>query len=932
MGQRDAPQVQPEGRAPLAPRAAGRLVGAYMEPRKTETTGATVAGGATAGYARPMSSPREPSRGSSLGDSPPDADEAAVWARVKAVFLEVIERPESERAAFLLEACSGNQRLKAEVESLLESELAASSLWETPAIRLLDVEGEPGPAQPRLSVGTRVGSYQITDFIAAGGMGEVYRARHTVLGREVAIKTLASHAAGESAAARRLIREAKHASVLDHPNICTIYEVGEGDHGPFIVMQYVSGRPLSAIIREARPSIDTALAYALEIVEALDHAHQHGLIHRDLKSSNIVVTPGGRPVVLDFGLAKRLHVSGAARPRESTITAHDSLAGTLSHMAPEVLLGGQADVRSDIWALGVLLYELMTGGLPFTGRTPYETSSAILGEPPHPMGVRVPLALRLVIERCLAKDPDRRYQQASHVRAALDAIRRRRAWPLVGPLFISVRRRTLIVTGSIFVIVMALALGGAATLRRLANAPGGVSTLALLPLENATGGRDADYYVDGMTEALTTQLGAASNVRIISRASAARVAAHTRTARDAGLQLGADAVLQGSLRKAGGRVEMDIHLVHPATGRILWSDRFARDAPDVLALQADVVRSLAVALRLTLRDDARQRLATVRAVSPGAYEEYLKGRYEWNNRTPLSLQVAIRHFSRAIELDPTYAPAHAALADCYNQLGTVMVGAGSPQQLRPRAAAEAIKALQLDPYSAEAHAALGYVDHYNWQWADAEKEFRRAIELNPNYSLVRIWYANLLMSRHRMTEAVQQALVARDLDPFSMIINTNVAWVLDFSGRHDDAVRELRRAIALDSEYVQAHWRLADALQHAGRFDDAINEGQRVVTMSGRSTAALSLLATIYAHAGDPSRARTILQEMLARSGKEYVPAWSIFGVMVALGEVDAAAPWLEKAYAERSNGLAYLAAEPNNAPLRGNPMYERMLARIGLK
>ena len=871
--------------------------------------------------------------GSSDSQVDASANDLALWVRAKAVFLEAVERPDSERRAFVHDACAGDLRLTHEVESLLESEQAASDLLEVPAVRLLgdDASGAAGLTRPRLQAGARVGSYEIREFIAAGGMGEVYRARHVVLQREVAIKTLAGHASGE-AAARRLIREARHASVLDHPNICTIYEVGEGEDVPFIVMQYVAGQSLSAIIREAVPPIDTALGLAMAIADALEHAHEHGIVHRDLKSSNIVVDPDGRPIVLDFGLAKRLPTAAPSQSREPTVTTHDTVAGTLSHMAPEVLLGSAADARSDVWSLGILLYELVSGELPFTGRTPYETSSAILGEPPRPLPGRVPLALRLVIERCLAKEPDRRYQRAADVRTGLDAIRRRHAWPLIGRLLISVRRRTLIETGAALVFVIALILAGDALVRRSPLPPSGLSTLAVLPLRNATGDRDVAYYADGVTEALTTQLGAASSVRIIARASAAQVAGRARTVREAGTQLGADAVLEGAVRKAGDRVEVEVHLVQPATGRVLWAERFERNAADVLALEADVVRSLAIAIRLTLRADASDRLAMVRAVAPAVYEEYLKGRYEWNSRTPQSLQLAIDHYRRAIDLDPTYAPAHAALADCYNQLGTVMVGTGSPQEFRPRASAEAIKALQLDPFSAEAHAALGYVHHYNWQWAEAEQEFRRAIDLNPNYSLVHIWYANLLMSRNRMTEAVRQAAAGRELDPFSLIVNTNVGWVLDFAGRHEDAVRQLRQVIAMDSGYVQAHFRLTDALRHSGRFSEAIEEGKRLVTMSGGSASALGLLASVYAHANEPDRARAIIDELLARSRNAYVPPWSIVGALVALGEKDEAMKWIEKGIAERSNGVAYLVANPEYDALRSDPRYEAILTRVGLK
>jgi eukaryotic-like serine/threonine-protein kinase len=832
------------------------------------------------------------------------------------------------------QACAHDARLKQEVESLLASESAAADFCETPAAALLGGGALSGSelATPRLQSGARLGAYEISAFIAAGGMGEVYRARHTLLSRDVAIKVILGQPSDDSAR-RRLMREAKHASVLTHANICTIHEVGEGEIGPFIVMQYVGGRSLKALIRDALPSLDDALGYGMQIADALAHAHGHGIIHRDLKSSNVVVSSDGRPIVLDFGLAKRLSTHETPESHEPTVTGPETPVGTLSHMAPEVLLGGPADVRTDVWSLGVLLYELATGELPFTGRTPYETSSAILGEAPRAMSARVPLALRLVIERCLAKDPARRYQRAAEVGTALDAIRRRKAWPIVGRLLISARRRTLYAFAGAIPLVLGLGIVTKATLRRVGPFDTGrVSTLAVLPLENATGSHESDYYADGITDALIEQLGAASDVRIISRASAIHVASQAKTLPAAARQLGADAVVRGVVRKTGDRVLVDLRLVHAASGRILWSDRFERDARDVLALEADAVRSLAIAVRLTLRADARDRLATVRAVTPAAYEEYLKGRYEWNSRTQKSLQLAIDHFARAVDLDPTYAPAHAALADCYNQLGTVIVGAGSPQQFRPRAAAEAVKALQLDPYSAEAHAALGYVHHYNWEWADAEKEFRRAIELNPSYSLARIWYANLLMSRNRMSEAVQQVMAARDLDPFSLIINTNVAWVLDDAGRPADAVRHLERTLALDSEYVQARWRLTGALMRAGRLSESLEQAKRLVRMTGRSAPSVGLLGIVYSKVGDTTRAREILQELLERARREYVPTWPIASLFFALGERDSGMTWLEKAYAERSNAIAYLLSEPGYIPIRDDPRYKSLLARTGLR
>ena len=396
-------------------------------------------------------------------------------------------------------------------------------------------------------------------------------------------------------------------------------------------------------------------------------------------------------------------------------------------MAPEILRGERADARSDVWALGVLLYELATGGLPFSGRTPFETSSAILADPPRPMNGDVPLAVRLLIERCLIKDPRARYQRAQEVAEALDAVRRQRTWPLIGRLLVSTRRRTLYAGGAAGLVILGLFVAGGRMRAVFGERPSDqIATLAILPFENATGDASAAYYADGITDALISRFGAVSEIRVLSRASTMHIARTAKTVTAIGAQLGADVIVQGELRRTHDTISVGLRIVRPSDSRVLWSESHARNARDVLALEADVIRALAGAIHLTMRRGAREQLATVRAVSPDVYEAYLKGRYEWNKRTPTSLQLAIEHFTRAVQLDPTYAPAHVGLADCYNQLATVMLGGGSPREYRPRAAAEAIKALQIDPNSAEAHAALGYVWHYDLRWTEAEREFRRA--------------------------------------------------------------------------------------------------------------------------------------------------------------------------------------------------------------
>lgn len=857
------------------------------------------------------------------------ASDAEKWRRVKAVFLDALDLPEEERRAFVTEACAGDSELAQDIHSLLASDRSAGSFCELPAAGLLR-SGPSAQSNPsRLGPGTQLGTYEISGFIGAGGMGEVYRAYDPRLGREVAIKTIPAEGA-HSTAALRLVKEARHVSSLKHPNICTIHEIGEAGGSPFIVMELVDGLTLSELQKAAKLSIADALRYVMQIAEALDHAHGRGIAHRDLKSSNVVIDRHGRAIVLDFGLAKRLPQTEIVS--ESLTASQHGPAGTLTHMAPEVLLGGRGDARSDIWSLGVMLYQLVNGELPFCGRTAFETSSAILGEPARPMVRPIPVALRLVIERCLAKNPADRFQRVADVRAALEAILARRTWRVAAGLLIPSRRSVL--QGAAAVALLALiAFAGLGWLNdRAGGAAPSFGTLAVLPLENATGKTGEDFYASGLTDALIAQLGAAGDLRVISRASAIHASAPGKPAPAIGRELGADAIVQGTLRRSSDRVRLDLRLLETARGEVLWSDTFERSSRDVLLLQADAVRALAAGVHAALRPGARERLTMVPVIRPDVYEAYLKGRYEWNRRTEGSVQLAIQHFTRATELDPTYAPAHAALADCYNQLGTVMLGTGSPREYRPRAANAAIKALQIDPASSEAHAALGYVRHYQWQWADAEKAFLRAIDLNPSNALGRLWYANLLMARGRFDESLRQAYAARDLDPFSLIVNTNIGWILTFAGRREAAIDHLTQTISLAPDYAQARWRLADALSLSGRHDEAIAQLEATLRRGDRSTSTVSMVATAYARAGRTGEARGILRELLLAARERYVPPHQIAAIYRALNDDEPTLEWMVRSYEEGSNAVAYMAVEPANARLRTNPRFQALLRQTGLQ
>lgn len=780
------------------------------------------------------------------------------WERVKSVFAEAVERPPSERTSFVAEACAHDEHVRREVESLLDSDRLADGFIETPAAALLANSAPDQPLEAELASGTALGPYEILGLLGSGGMSQVYRARDTRLGRIVAIKVIGG-ASSDPRAERRLQREARHASSLAHPYICTIHEIDEANGRPFIVMEHVEGRTLHDYVKDGPLALADLLRFGLQITEALDHAHQRGVIHRDLKSANVVIAADGPAKVLDFGLSTRLPATTAGRISMSSAMETATVAGTVSHMAPEVLLGHQPDPRGDIWALGVLLYEMASGDLPFNGETPFETSSAVLHADPAPLPSRVPLALRLVIQRCLTKDPSRRYQNAADVRAALVAIERRKWTQLTTLLLVARYGRRAAIAASTVAIASAGALAMLTRQERPAAPPlAPIGTLAVLPLTNPSNDSAQDYFADGVTETLIGAMGHIDSVRVLSRTTVMKYRGSSKQPEEVGRELGADAVLHGSIERAGERLRLHARLETASSGQVLWSGTYDRSIRETLAVANDIVRAVASSGDMRMTSGARAMVSATRSVGPDVYEAYLKGRYYWNQRTEPSLKTAIAYFDKAIELDPTYAPPYAAVADCYNQLATLNLSTGSPQEWRPRAAAAAIKALQIDSELAEAHATLGYVRHYDWQWDDAEKEFRRAIELNPSYALARIWYANLLASRRRFGESLREVLLARDLDPLSLIVNTNVGWVMTMAGRYDDAIVQLRRTLELDPTYIQAHRRLATAYARARRFDEAIAEIRTHARLTENSPSSLGSLAQIYATTGrsssDPQR------------------------------------------------------------------------------
>lgn len=840
------------------------------------------------------------------------------WQRINDLFHASLDRPTEERALFLDEACTGDADARRAVDRLLDAHARAGTFLETPAA--------PEPEARPLLTGRRFAHYELGERVGVGGMGEVYRATDGMLGRDVAIKVVAG---GEPLAQTRLRREAEHASGMNHPNICTVHHVGEAEGLAYIVMEYVEGRPLADVIPPEGLPHETVLRYAGQVAGALAHAHERGIAHRDLKSSNVMITADDRVKILDFGLARRL-APGALDSIETTSTAAGMIAGTLAYMAPEVLRGERGDARSDVWAFGVLLHEMLAGERPFQGRTSFELSSAILSQPPRRMPRGVTRAMAAVACRCLEKEPGRRYASGRAVEAALDDVREGRGGPRPALRFSG--RRGFVFGG---VAAVAAAIAGVAVQNRESWWPrrGGGSalrSLVVLPLANVSGDPAHDYLSDGLTEGLIAELGSIGRLRVISRATAMSYRGSEKAAARIAEELRVDAVVEGSVARAGDRMRVIVRLVDAAADAEVWAEEFEAGLRDVLVLQRDVVRAVAGGVRAALTPQTQARLSLVRTVDPAVYESYLKGRYHWNKRTEESLGRAVEHFEAATRADPTFAPAWAALADCYNQLGTVMLGVAPPSVMRPRAAAAAIHALQIDPGLAEAHATLGYVKHYDWQWNEAERELRRAIELNPSYSLARIWYANLLASRKRFEEAVAEARRAQELDPLSLVVTTNVGWTLSMAGAAEDAIVQYRRALELDPGYIQAHLRLGMEYSILGRFGEAIAQLEAAARLTRRNPYSLALLGEAYGRAGNRQKAEELLQEMLRRAAGGYVPPFGVAMVYSALGDHDSTFEWLEKAYRERSNGMAYLAVRDFDPPTRADPRFADLLRRMG--
>ncbi len=651
--------------------------------------------------------------------------------------------------------------------------------------------------------GSHLGPYEIVAPLGAGGMGEVWRARDSRLDRDVALKLLPAEAVADETARARLIREARLASKLNHPHICTIHEVGEADGQVYIAMELVEGETLSLRLAEHALSAEEVLRVGHQLADALAHAHEHGVVHRDFKSANVILTPEGRAKVLDFGLAKRLSgeaLDEATTLSRATLTEAGSVTGTPAYMAPEQLRGLAADARSDVWALGVVLYEMAAGKRPFQGKTGFELSSAIFSQAPPPLPAAIPAPLEAVIERCLAKEPGERYQRGSEVRAVLEAVQSGRApspWPALKQ---SIRRRPWLVFAAALVATIAALVGlDAFGLRsRLFGgaATSGIDSLAVLPLENLSGDPEQGYLADGMHDALITDLSRLTGLkRVVARGSVMRFRGTTASLRTVAQELKVAALITGAVLKAGDRVRVTAQLINPATEAQVWAQSYERPLRDVLALQNEIVSAITREVKLQLTPQEKARLATARPVNPETYEAYLKGRYFLEKRTPEGFAKGLEVLQHAIDRDPDEPLPYAGLA-----LGIAIIAHGSgsivPVVDFPRAREAALKALELDGNLAEAHLALAAVKlYFDYDWPGAEREFRRSLELNPNLADAHFHYTAYHVLFGRKEEGLAEVRRSVELDPLSAFNRSYLGWLQQSSAsRTERSKRNGRRS------------------------------------------------------------------------------------------------------------------------------------------
>jgi len=828
---------------------------------------------------------------------------------------------------------------KCETENTEDSQFCKKCATPIPSHKDIEVTETMETPKEELSTGsTFAGRYQIIEELGRGGMGRVYKAHDTKIKEKIALKLIKPEIAKDKKTIERFSNELRLARKIRHKNVCGMFDLGEEKGTHYITMEFVPGEDLRSLIRRiGQLPIGKSISIATQICEGLAEAHRLGVVHRDLKSNNIMIDKEGNARIMDFGIARSLEAKG--------ITGAGVMIGTPEYMSPEQVEGKEVDQRSDIYSLGIILYEMVTGRVPFEGDTPFTIGMKHKGEmPQNPKELNTQISgdLSALILKCLEKDKEKRYQSSVEVRSELERIEKgipttERIIPERKPLTskeitVTFGLRKLLIPGLVVLVLVILAVIVWQSLLQKEATPPFIDKLsiAVLPFEDASPQKDQEILCDGMTDEIIAKLSRFQGWKVMNRNSVMLYKGTRKDIKEIGEELNVGIILTGNVRKEEENIRVMAQLVNVADRFQIWSDTYNRKLEKIFEIQSAIAEQIAAALMEELSPEEKNQLRKKPTENLEAYNLYLQGRFFWNKRTEEGLNRAVEYFEQAIEKDSMYAQAYAGLADCY----TLMPWYGSTplKQVLPKAKKAAMKALEIDDMLAEAHTSLAVVMEYEWDWERAEREHKRAIELNPSYATAHHWYAFYLMWNASFDNAIEEIRRARELDPLSLIISADIGQILIWARRYDEAIESLRETLRMDPNFRSVHSLIGQAYFFKSMYEEALDEFNKEEELFGSAVGSDALIGITYIKMGMIEEAKQILNDLIEKSKEGHDVSYFIASLCFWLGENNQGFEWLNRAYEDQDPWLCSLKVDPSLDIVRSDSRFKALLKKVGLE